>query len=182
MSEYSSRAVVDFLQYAANKGLLNKATANAKRIAVERVFEAAEPNEAQDVREVDVESLMHRFMNLSGSGFKPGSLTSYQSRVRSSIEEFLAWKSNPMTFRPARRGAAKKGRLQGKAEPANLQDLWRSEHGARSGALGLTRASLTLPVPIRGDLTVQIQGIPFDLTKSEATKIANVVLAMATES
>jgi hypothetical protein len=36
-----------------------------------------------------------------------------------------------------------------------------------------------LPIQIREDLTVQIAGIPHDLTREEAEKIARVVLAMA---
>ena len=40
-------------------------------------------------------------------------------------------------------------------------------------------AHTILPVRIREDLTVFIQGIPHDLTETEATKIANVVRAMA---
>ncbi len=36
-----------------------------------------------------------------------------------------------------------------------------------------------LPIPIRPDLTVKIQGLPYDLTVHEANKIANVVKAMA---
>jgi hypothetical protein len=38
-----------------------------------------------------------------------------------------------------------------------------------------------LPVQIREDVTVQIAGIPHDLTREEAAKIARVVLALATE-
>jgi hypothetical protein len=33
------------------------------------------------------------------------------------------------------------------------------------------------PIPIRDDVTIRIQGLPFDLTKAEAAKIAAVVLA-----
>jgi hypothetical protein len=36
-----------------------------------------------------------------------------------------------------------------------------------------------LPIPIRENLIIQIQGLPFDLTPAEANKIANVVRAMA---
>jgi hypothetical protein len=41
-------------------------------------------------------------------------------------------------------------------------------------------ASSILPVPIRADLTVYVQGLPFDLTEAEAKKIATVIQAMAT--
>jgi hypothetical protein len=36
-----------------------------------------------------------------------------------------------------------------------------------------------LPIQIRPNLTVLVQGIPFDLTKDEATKIAGTVLSLA---
>ncbi len=39
-----------------------------------------------------------------------------------------------------------------------------------------------LPIAIRPDLCVQIYGIPHDLTVAEATRLANVVLAMATDA
>jgi hypothetical protein len=39
-------------------------------------------------------------------------------------------------------------------------------------------AGLIVPIPIRPDLTVHVQGIPFDLTEAEARKIAAVVTAM----
>ena len=39
-----------------------------------------------------------------------------------------------------------------------------------------------LPIQIRPDVTVLVQGIPHDLTKEEANKLAAVVLAMATEA
>lgn len=39
-----------------------------------------------------------------------------------------------------------------------------------------------LPIMIRNDLVVEISGIPFDLTRAEAERIAGVILAMATEA
>jgi len=35
-----------------------------------------------------------------------------------------------------------------------------------------------IPIKIRKDVTVFIQGIPFDLSEKEAVKIANVILAL----
>jgi hypothetical protein len=173
MTDYSVKSLVEFLEYAANKGLLNKSTANAKRIAVERIFEVAEEAERDDVRTVDLSSLMHRFMNLAGAGFKPDSLSTYQSRVKSGIDEFLAWRANPMAFRPSKRGVGKK--------PKSPQQAQVEVQAPAPKVASSAPATLSLPIPIRADLTVQVNGLPFDLTKSEATKIANVVLAMATE-
>lgn len=63
----------------------------------------------------------------------------------------------------------------------------RTERSARR-AVGVQRAieargpmeDTIFPIPIRnGTITVRIQGLPFDLTPIEATKIAAVVLAYA---
>lgn len=40
---------------------------------------------------------------------------------------------------------------------------------------------LIVPIPIREDATVQIAGLPLDLTQVEAAKIAAVVMAFAAE-
>ena len=177
MSEYSSGAVLDFLDYAASKGLFNKSTAGAKKIAVERVFEIAEASESADIRTVDLSSLMARFINVSGSGFKPESLASYQSRVKSALEDFVSWKQNPMGFRPSKRGSTKKSKT---VQPKGASKI--VLHTTEVPSIGMPKIqTLSLPIAIRADLTIQINGIPFDLTKAEATKIANVVLAMGSE-
>lgn len=36
-----------------------------------------------------------------------------------------------------------------------------------------------VPIPIRADTTVRIHGIPHDLTKAEADRIARVIIALA---
>jgi hypothetical protein len=36
-----------------------------------------------------------------------------------------------------------------------------------------------LPIALRPDLTIQIAGLPFDLTIAEAKKLANIILAHA---
>ena len=38
-----------------------------------------------------------------------------------------------------------------------------------------------IPIPLRPDVTIRIHGIPMDMTKAEAEKIAAVVLAYADE-
>jgi hypothetical protein len=45
----------------------------------------------------------------------------------------------------------------------------------------MPKAPTVLPIPIRPDLTIEVLGLPFDLTSGEAKKIANVVLAMVAD-
>ena len=102
--QFSKDALLSFIEYAGSKGLLNKATANARKVAAKRVTAILEPHEAEDVTKLDIDAVMHRFSNMEGSAFTPESLSAYRSRFRASIDDFVNWKKDPMSFRPARMG------------------------------------------------------------------------------
>jgi hypothetical protein len=174
--EFSAEALLSFVEYAGNKGLMNKATAAARKAAVKRVSPILEPHEAQDVSKLDIDEVMRRFSNLEGSAFTPESLATYRSRFRATVEDFLTWKENPMAFRPARNGVTRR--------PSKVP----KEDGRMPSAPSPTLPQSTqppqthsLPIPLRADLTVFVHGVPFDLTKAEARRIANVVIALAIE-
>lgn len=187
MAEKRSReAALDFLEYVAQKGLMAPATARARKAALSKVLGILSPEEAQDVTALDLDELMTRFSHLQGKGYTPQSLVTYKSRVRSALDDFARYVDNPLAFKPSlqsreRKSAPGKGQAssqeQRKSEPA-------SESGARSSPQSVAgpMSSSILPIPLRADLTIHIQGLPFDLTQAEAKKIASVVQAMAMET
>jgi hypothetical protein len=174
--EFSSEALLSFVEYAGSKGLMNKSTAAARKAAIKRVSAILEPHEAQDVSKLDVDSVMRRFSNLEGSAFTPESLATYRSRFRATLDDFLAWKQNPMAFRPARTGSKRPARSASKEEGK------RSPDQSPSPVLSVQPPQThSLPIPLRSDLTVYVHGVPFDLSKAEARRIANVIVALAVE-
>lgn len=180
----SRAALLEFLDYLARKGLMNKTTASARKAAVNNVLGILDDDEAADISNVNLDDVMRRFHNLNGMNYTADSLTTYKSRVRSAIEDFLNYIENPMAFRPSIGGAGRK-----------TQERTRAADSKGSKDSGIQRvqtpgtdlrppppvASLILPIPIRADLTVYVQGLPYDLTQAEALKIANVIRAMAIE-
>jgi hypothetical protein len=174
----SREALLEFLDYLARKGLLNQATANARKAAAGKVLAALDENEATDLALIDLDHVMHRFHNLEGENYTPGSLNTYKSRIKSALEDFLNYQQNPMTFKVGGAARGKKGNDRSKATaPSNERASFRS---ALSTPVAPPPTSVSvLPIPIRQDLTVQVQGLPFDLTPTEANKIANVIRAMA---
>ena len=124
-----------------------------------------------------------RFTHLEGSSYTPDSLSTYKSRVKSALEDFANYIANPMAFRP---GVSTK---KVKARPLKLRpknDVDSGNRATPSEVAGPSVVSVSsfsaaniLPIPLRADLVVRIEGIPYDLTPAEAKKIANVVLAMA---
>lgn len=178
-AERSRQKLLEFLDYLAEKGLMAEATAASRKAAASKILGILPDEAAQDVTKLDLNDVMRRFQNLEGKNYTPGSLTTYLSRVRSAVDDFRTYLENPLGFRPSlqtrerRRSEEKKDGLTGAVEVDQRQSVDKS-------ALKPPLSSSIIPIPIRPDVTVFIQGLPYDLTEAEATKIANVVRAMAT--
>jgi hypothetical protein len=112
-------------------------------------------------------------------------MRAYKSRVNTAISDFLRYRENPAGFRVIGQRKARAGK-DARTRPPQDQQESREAHQATS-----TRAhqetkertvdALELPIPIRADLIVRLVGVPFDLRRSEAQRIANVVLAMSVD-
>ena len=183
MADNKSReAALEFLDYVAKKGLMAPATARARKAAVGRVLSVLDASEAGDVTNIDLDHVMTRFGHLHGKDFTPQSLMTYKSRVRSALDDFASYVENPLGFKPniqARERSSNGGKVtaskpRSDREPATLVNTPSSPQ-----KLGGPMANSILPIPIRVDLTVHVQGLPFDLTEAEAKKIASVIQAMA---
>lgn len=175
-------ALVEFLDYLANKGLMAKATAQSRKAAVKKVLGILTDDEVSDVTSVDIDDAISRFGNLHGQDYTPQSLVTYKSRVKSAIEDFESYLGNPLGFRPSgsSRESTQKKKIQLKRPKARLdiQNTDVQEGTPRPKGDGPMAGSI-VPIPIRQNLTVYVQGLPFDLTEAEAQKVANVVIAMA---
>jgi len=182
----SREAALEFLEYVAQKGLMAPATARARKAALSKVLGILSPEEAQDVTSLDLDELMTRFSHLQGKSYTPQSLTTYKSRVRSALDDFASYVDNPLGFKPSLQSRERKSN-SGKSQGSNSQERRRPEPATEGQARPSAPApagpmsSSILPIPLRADLTVHVQGLPFDLTPAEAKKIASVVQAMAME-
>jgi hypothetical protein len=180
MSDLSRSALLAFVDYLSAKGLMNKTTASARKAAANRVLGVLDEVEASDVSQLDLDDVMTRFHHLEGSKFKPQSLNTYKSRLKSVIEDFLRYQRDPMNFKP--NGQSSGRRTPDRARASDSPAPLRHESVRRSSeqTVEAPPASVSiLPIPIRADLTIKVQGLPFDLTVGEANKIANVIKAMA---
>jgi hypothetical protein len=179
MGNQSRTALLEFLDYLANKGLMNRTTAAARKAAANNVLGILDESEAADLSKLDLDAAMARFHHLHGSRYTPETLNVYKSRTKSAIDDFLRYQRDPLNFKP---GIQLGLRRVERPKPATAKDdAARSETGQANAIEAPPAAVNILPIPIRPDLTVKIQGLPFDLTMSEANKIANVIKAMASE-
>lgn len=182
MSDKSREAALEFLEYVAKKGLMAPATARARKAAVGRVLSVLDENEARDVTNIDLDQVMKQFGHLHGKDFTPQSLMTYKSRVRSALDDFAAYVDNPLGFKPnvqARERSSNDSRVPASKSRNDRQSSSPTPVLASAPVSDGPMASSILPIPIRADLTVRVQGLPFDLTEAEAKKIASVIQAMA---
>ena len=174
----SREALSDFLDYLADKGLMEKNTAAARKAAVTKVLGILDDVEASDITTVDVEDVVSRFQRLHGRDYTPGSLVSYKSRLKSALDDFQSYLSNPLAFRPTVQSRVRaRTKAAREEQPDSVGKLERRTEQTRAVPMP-TAAGLIVPIPIRPNLTVHVQGLPYDLTEAEARKIAAVVTAM----
>ena len=182
MSQNRSRDdFIRFLDYLGEKGLVARATASARRTAAAKVLSVLSDEEAEDVIGVDIDHVMARFDNLNPHQYTPDSLQTYRSRLKTALEDFRAYSENPVSFRPSGqfRNKQKSGGSVAKlvkSKPSNVKATAPQASPATSPTVDLPNVN-QLPIQLRQNLTVRIFGLPFDLTASEARKIANIVLA-----
>jgi hypothetical protein len=183
MSASRSRSdLMAFLEYVGAKGLMPAATVKARKAAASQILGILDSDEASDVLALNLDDLMSRFSHLNGKGYTPDSLRTYKSRLAKALEDFSTYLENPMAFRP----------VSARRPPRSLKD--KARHGTNVQPQAATAPSSTvaapslappatniIPILIRSDVTVHIQGIPLDMTKREAQRIANVVLALGNE-
>lgn len=187
MSGRTKADFLDFLDWLGSKGLIPLNTAQARKAVANKVLGALEDDELGDITALDIDDVMLRFTNKFGKRYTPESARTYRSRFESSVADFKAYCENPVGFRPLGRPQIKRATAEqqnGTAEkrkaaprkptpkPGPERERPVDEEPAVSGNV--------IPIQIRQNLTVRIGPVPFDLTKAEATKIANIILAHAT--
>jgi hypothetical protein len=176
---------IRFLEYLGEKGMVPQATASARRTAAFKVLAVLSDEEAQDVIDLDIDHVMSRFDNLNLHQYTPESLQSYRSRLKTALSDFRAYSENPVLFRPNGKVRQRQKAASGATQESRKKHPVVVPSAPPSGfstapAVDLPNVS-QLPIQLRQNLTVRIFGLPFDLTKQEAQKIANIVLAHASE-
>ena len=179
MNTNSQIDLIAFLDYLSSKGLMNIATANSRKAAVRTLLSVLDEAETTDVTALDLDDVASRFLIKRGGEFKPESVKVYKSRVANAIEDFKKYRADPLNFK-----TAITPKFVVKPKPVSSQSKDAVEEESRSQpqpiAAFVSPSEIVFPIPIRPNTIVKIVGLPSDLTKLEAARIANVINALAT--
>lgn len=166
--------LLSFLDWMADKGLAPANTISSRKASSNKVLSSLGPEEIADVTQVDVEDAVRRFSVKHGQRYSTESLQSYRSRLRTALDDFKAYKENPVGFRPVGRAPIRNNGEKAKRPIPKSRPV---EQESQQVTAPRSHPGNVVPIPIRSDVTVQIGNLPFDLTVEEARKIANVILA-----
>lgn len=185
--DYSEAAFLGFCDYAAEKGLWKKETARSRKSSSKRLLALLDSGEKGDLRQVDMDHLSERFANVEGTGFRPHSLSTYQSRLKVAVAEFVAWTDNPMNFKPSSSNRGSRRQTGASDRSKELPGRNQAQHKQQASPDVSTNSPdngepLVFPIPIRAGMVVSLVGVPADLSEAEAEKVAGVVRALAVKS
>ena len=189
MSGRTKADFLEFLDWLGAKGLIPLNTAQARKAVANKVLAALDDDELSDITALDIDEVMLRFMHKFGKKYTQESARTYRSRFETSVAEFKSYCENPVGFRPGGRPQIKRAVTDDQSASVEKKKFVirrvppRSPpEAARTSDQEPTAAGNVIPIQIRQNLTVRIGPVPFDLTKGEATKIANIILAHAMPS
>ncbi len=181
MQGYAVKDLEEFLDYCLTKGLLKRNTAVSRKTAVSKILGVLDADEKADVRGIDMKNAFNRWQNKEGKSYDPASLAVYESRLNSAVRDFLKYKSDPKSYRPATKTRKSKNEQGTPKRPKEeLAVRAESEVELATETNGSTVPPLVFSVPIRAGVAawVRITGLPRDMTAGEASMASNLTKTM----
>lgn len=177
-NEYSADDLLEFLSHAGDRGLMPAATAQALAVAVRNVFVVLNDRERADLRNVDLDGAIKRFVNKRAKDFNPSSLKEYGRRVKRAVDLYLNWRDNPADFSVKTRNTQTRKERGQQAEPAS------SPTGHTPEDERLTSRDFggyQTGFPVRAGRVITLLNVPEDLTAAEAERLAQFVRMLAVQ-
>lgn len=167
---YSKHGLLDFLKEAAVTGIMNPGVARSRKTAAEKLLDHVTAEERINLRLLDVDELCSRIHKLEDSSIREEALNLYNSRLKAAMEDYFEWLKNPESFTSTGNhlAPAKQVQKRDREEQKALESIALHHAGTQDDII---------PIPLREDLIVYLQGLPLNLTDSEAKKIIKVVSA-----
>jgi|SRR6266545_4548312 len=184
MMDGTGAGLVDFLTWAADRGKMNASTAGAHKAAVTQVLELeADDFGTIDIKNLDVNDILDRFVRKKGHKYNPDSLATYQGRFRRAVETYLEYLANPSGWKPPRGRGRRRSAQADNAGSTLAPTKWREDAGGPSRTTAVPPAAdqhqlITYPFPLRSGVTAYFQ-LPRELPKSEVDRMVGFLQSLA---
>jgi hypothetical protein len=165
-----------FLEYSAEKGLLNPRTAGARKSACTKILEIdGSAWRTRNIDDIDIDDQVARFQRKIGGKLSPGSMTTYQQRFRDALADYAAFLVNPSGYRgTAPRPRPKKSSLATSTPTKQGPTVQAEPAVAPLPTTGL----VTYPFPL-SDGTLGYVQLPRDVTIDDTERLCAFIRSLA---
>ena len=173
--EGTAAGLLEFLDYARAKGILARKTADAYKSASSLVLSIeGEGWEATDLRNVDLDQQVNRYIRLRGQKASPQTLATYHQRVATAIDLYLDFLGNPAGFRgPAGRPRQAVGGGRRETGPSvSNPPTQQPARGRKATVL------VTYPFPLRSGAMAYLQ-LPRQLSEADVKRLSTFLQSLA---
>ena len=108
MANQDREALLKFLDFASNRGLMKKTTAQSLKSACSAVLGILDENDAKDVFAVDLEGMFQRYENLKESEVSPSTFRAYRQRGQASGRRIPTLQSQSIQLEASRSISARR--------------------------------------------------------------------------
>ncbi len=158
----TGKAFIEHWAWAADKGLMPRASAQSMAVSCRRVLEVDQDWENVDVLALDTDEFSQRFKTLRALDYKPSSLGDYASRFRRGVKSYRLFLADPSKWRF---GSGTKKTTAAKPRPRKSPDSDAAENTDQQEA-GLQQYVYPFRPSVLATLT-----IPKDATAAEIRRL-----------
>ena len=183
MNSNSTEDVIRFLDFASQRGLMKKASVVSLKTACKNVFSVLDEIEAADVFSWDLDVVIQRYQNINSMKVRPETMHTYGQRVKYAVTEFMKYNEDPANWKPSG------GQRSASSNQASRNARTNQRPSARERTSDISRpeevsdpSEIVHHFPIRRDKVVRITGIPFDVKRSEMSRLTNFLGNLVAEA
>lgn len=187
--KFTSDELKEFADKLPELGVTNEATARNLRNSTLLLLSSVADGEYEDISDINVDKLLEKYAENADSEPSEASIQTYKSRFNSTIAKFLEYKQNddligtgdesvnlkPPSgiYTPRKRRIPKQEYAKSISENSEQS----AEHSSHAGVAGKisTNHSFDAQFLLRPEsgLSIELKGLPLDITNEEAERIAS---------
>ena len=178
MGTYSGEGLLAFLDWAGEKGLMNKNSAAALKSTCAKLLEIQDGWQSADMTEIDLDELMKRFIHLKGMSYNPRTLDTYRQRFQKARDMYIDYRNNPAGWKgvvsSTKARSAERSNTPARKPPSNAELPVGS-----SGRASMPGADMVeYPFPLRQDCLARLV-LPADLKMDEVNRLSAFIAALS---
>lgn len=182
-TDFSSTAFRQFIEKLPELNLIGEATARNLRNSSLLLLSVIEKNEYPDIRDLNTDQLVQKYISIAESEPSEASIQAYKSRFNSAVSKFIDFQlglklpsdDEEDLIEESEQVVVKKKPLPRVRRSVMEARMHQDSNSQQLAQNVMSNHTFSAPLVLRPHtgLTIEIKGLPLDLTNEEAERIAS---------